>query len=203
MSRFISEELNQAIEQMGDDPIRILRALILAADEDFEIDDESIDKIIDKSWAILDVSFDEISAEMDKLLVCKNPEKGLQLLADTEILRYILPELWLQIEYDQDSPHHSLNLWDHTKKVVSLSSDDLIMRWVALLHDIGKPFVRKKNSEGFSSYFMHNKVGAEMARGIACRLKWPSDRTEKVLILIDEHMDDDSPLRQADNCAKL
>jgi HD superfamily phosphodiesterase len=72
-----------------------------------------------------------------------------------------------------------------------------------LLHDIGKPFAKKKNKKGYSSYYMHDKIGAELAKGIAFRLKWSKSRTDNVFQLIGSHMDDDSPLREADNSAKL
>ena len=185
-----------------DDPISMLRAVSAAVDLNGDLDKNTIKEITEKSWSICGADAEEISAELDRLLISENPEKGLQLLADTELLRYVIPELWLQIGYDQDSPYHSLTLWEHSKKVVRLSPCDPETRWASLLHDIGKPFAKKKNSKGYSSFFMHDKIGAKMARGIACRLKWPSDKTEKVISLIGGHMNNDSPLRQADNCAK-
>ena len=185
-----------------DDPISMLIAVCAAANLGDDLDRKTIKEITEKSWNICGAASEEISAELDRLLIGGNPEEGLQLLADTELLRYIIPELWLQIGYDQDSPYHSLTLWEHTKRVVGLSLCEPETRWASLLHDIGKPFAKKKNSKGHSSFFMHDKIGAEMARGIAFRLGWTPGRTERVLYLIGTHMDDDSPLRQADNCAK-
>ena len=199
----IIRAVGDAEERIKEDPLRMLRAARFVSELGFDLDDTLAEAIKKKARSIFTVSKERWTSEMDKLLTGAHPEEGLQVMADTEILRYVFPELWLQIGFDQDSPYHGLTLWEHTKKVVSLSQNDIETRWAALLHDIGKPYVKKKNSKGYSSYSMHDKVGAEMVRGIAYRLKWSKKREEDVVRLILGHMDDASPLRECDNRAKI
>ena len=198
----IIRAVGSAEERIKEDPLRMLRAARFVSELDFDLDDPLTDAIKKRARSIFTVSKERWTSELDKLLTGDNPEKGLQVLADTGLLRYIFPELWLQIGFDQDSPYHSLTLWEHTKKVVSMSQNNIETRWASLLHDVGKPFVKNKNSKGYSSYTMHDKVGSEMACGIAYRLKWPKKREEIVTHLILTHMDDNSPLRETDNRAK-
>jgi tRNA nucleotidyltransferase (CCA-adding enzyme) len=194
--------VGNAEERIKEDPLRMLRAARFVSELGFDIDDVLFEAIKKKAKSIFLISKERWTAELDKLLTGENPGKGLQILADTELLRYIFPELWLQIGFDQDSPYHNLTLWEHTKKVVNMSQNNTETRWASLLHDIGKPFVKKKNSKGYSSYSMHDKVGAEMVHGIAYRMKWSKKREENVAQLILTHMNDDSPLRETDNRAK-
>ena len=189
-------------ERITEDPLRMLRVARFATELGFWPEEELVSKIRKNASLIYTVSKERWTLEMDKLLTGKYPAFGLSVLEDTELLRYIIPELWLQVGFDQDTPHHHLTLWEHTKKVVSLSPEDPEIRWGALLHDVGKPYAKKKNYKGNSSYYMHAKIGAELARGIAYRLKWSAARTEKVCMLILEHMNDGNPIRDADNHAK-
>jgi len=198
----IINSVDDAEERIIEDPLRMLRAARFVSELDFDIDKKLSNKIKKNAEKIYSVSKERWTSELEKLLIGKNPGKGLQVLADTELLRYILPELWLQIDFDQNTPYHRLTLWEHTKKVVSLSQNEIEMRWAALLHDVGKPFAKKKNVRGYSSYYLHNKIGAEIARDIACRLKLPKARIENIVHLVDTHMEDGNPLRKADNGAK-
>ena len=145
---------------------------------------------------------DDVNSEIDNILISENPEDGLQDLVDTGRMREILPELWMQVGFDQGTPHHKLELWEHTKKVVGLVPNSLEIRWAALLHDIGKPAAKFKNSKGHYSYKGHAVISAEMVREIAVRFGWKEEQTEQIIKLVLEHMSDNSPLRKADNLAK-
>ena len=189
-------------EYIRNDPLTMLRAARGVAETGIDLDSGLKNAILKNAGLIYSAGKESWTSEIDKLLAGRDPAKGLQALADTELLRYMLPELWLQVGFDQDSPYHDLTLWEHTKRVVELSPADALMRWAALLHDVGKPFAKKKNSKGRSSYFNHDIIGAEIARDIAFRLGWTTERAEETLSLIERHMKDDSPLRVADNGAK-
>jgi HD-GYP domain-containing protein (c-di-GMP phosphodiesterase class II) len=84
---------------------------------------------------------------------------------------------------------------------VSLSPYDITLRWAALLHDVGKPYVRTKNSRGYSNYVYHDVVGSELVGKIGPYLKWPKARVQAVSQLVRHHLEDDSPLRDADAAA--
>ena len=147
-------------------------------------------------------SVDNLRDRLDGILVSDCPADGLQELVDSGVLREVLPEVWAQVGFDQDTPHHALELWEHTKKVVGLAPPEIDIRWAALLHDIGKPQARRKNSKGRSSYPQHAAIGVEMLPGIAARFGWDAARAERVRGLVAGHMSERSPLRVADNLAK-
>lgn len=189
-------------ERFKEDPLRMLRAARFASQLNFEID--QLTESMAKKWAykILFVSRERWVQEMDKLLVTEKPSAGLDFLARTRLLNYMIPELSIQVGYDQDSPYHELTLWEHTKSTVDLAPNDVNMRWAALLHDVGKPYVRTKNNKGYSNYIHHDIVGAELALKIGRYLKWSNERIETVSETIRYHLQENSPIRKADNASK-
>lgn len=188
-------------ERFGEDPLRMLRVARFAAQLNFGIDRATTNRARKRSQHILEVSKERWVQELDKLLLGDHPEIGLQFLARTRLLNYILPELALQVGWDQDSPYHTLPLWQHSVKTVQLSPLDITIRWAALLHDVGKPFVRTKNKRGYSNYVYHEQVGAEIAEKIGKYLHWSNERTADVRSLVLHHLENDSPLLQADGAA--
>lgn len=184
-----------------EDPLRILRAARLAAQLGFVIDGETLGAMKKAAHRILEVSKERWVSELDKLLMSSGTELGLRYLMDTELFSYIIPELSLQKNYDQNSEYHSRDLWEHTLIVVSNVPFDHCLRWAALLHDIAKPFVRKDRNDR-SSYAKHDLLGAEIVVRIGRYLKWSNKRTEDVRMLVREHMNDESPLRVADKMAR-
>lgn len=184
-----------------EDPLRMLRAARFASQLNFRIDDETKLRAHKRARHILEVSQERWVQELDKLLVSEHPERGLHFLADTRLLNYLLPELAIQVGWDQDSPYHELSLWDHTVKTVCLAPNDVEIRWAALLHDIGKPYVRTKNRRGYSNYVDHELVGAELVEKIGRYLRWSNHRTQTVHDLVRYHLQPDSPLLAADGAA--
>lgn len=189
-------------ERIKEDPLRMLRAARFAAQLDFDVDPNFIGTMRKHSQKILMVSRERWVQEMDKLLTSDNPQRGLKVLADSYLLKFMLPELWLQVGYDQDSPYHALTLWEHTVSTVCKSPNETDLRWAALLHDVGKPYTRIANRSGYSNYIMHDIVGATIVEGIALRLKWSNQRRETVVNIVSNHMSDASPIRLADNASK-
>lgn len=188
-------------DRFKEDPLRLLRVARFAAQLGFEIDPflESIAKKM--AYKILEISKERWVMEMDKLLMTDTPSIGLDFMARTNLLNYMIPELSLQVEYDQNSPYHTFTLWEHTKKVVDCITKDIDLRWAALLHDIAKPFVRHDRPDR-SNYINHEILGADMVDGIALKLKWSNDRRKVVKELVLDHLKDSSPLKEADSKSK-
>ena len=88
-------------------------------------------------------------------------------------------------------------------KTVSLTPNDLILRYAALLHDVGKPYVKTKNQRGYSNYVDHELVGAELALKIGTYLHWPKERITKATEIILHHLEPDSPLHEADTGSQV
>jgi putative nucleotidyltransferase with HDIG domain len=180
----------------------MLRAARFASQLEFEIDqlaESTAGKCANK---ILEVSRERWVAEMDKLLVTDKPSIGLDFLARTRLLNFMIPQLAVQVGYDQNSHYHDLTLWDHTLATVDTAPNDVDLRWAALLHDVGKPAMRTENKAGHSNYIMHDLLGAEIAKAIGLYLKWSNARIGKVSSTIFNHLREDSPIRAADNMSK-
>ena len=195
--------VGNATVRIKEDPLRMLRAARFASQLGFEVDTNLIGKMRRHAHMIYRVSKERWVAEIDKILMSDDPTTGLRVLADSFLLKFVLPELWLQVGYDQDSPYHELTLWEHTLSTVKISPRDNDMRWSALLHDVGKPFTAVKNNRGYTNYIMHDTVGAEIVLGIAKRLKWSNERSETVFETVKNHMRAESPIRDADNASKV
>lgn len=196
--------VNKPYDRYHEDPLRMLRAARFAAQLGFAVDTDSEKHAAKKAELIMTVSKERWVGELDKLLVTADPIPGLEFLAMTRLLHFILPELAVQIGYNQHSPYHRLDLWQHTLKTVRLCSPELSIRWAALLHDVGKPFVEVRNRHGYSNYAFHDIVGAELVLKIGHYLKWSKDRTAQIAHLVRDHIhDDNSPLGKADADARF
>jgi tRNA nucleotidyltransferase (CCA-adding enzyme) len=195
--------VNKAYDRYNEDPLRMLRTARFAAQLGFTIDKEAEEQATKKAHKILEISQERWVQEIDKLLVSDNVAAGLQFLAQTRLLHFMLPELAIQVDYDQDSPYHQLDLWEHTVKTVRLTHNGLALRWAALFLDIGKPYVRLKNKHGYSNYTDHELVGAELVTKIGRYLRWSNARTETIHDLVYHHLDAGSPLEKADSDARF
>ena len=162
-------------DRYKEDPLRMLRAARFASQLGFTVESNTEGQAMRMCHRILMVSRERWMIELNKLL----------------------PELALQIGYDQNSPYHALPLWDHTLAVVDATPADLDLRWTALLHDIGKPFVRTEKPDR-SNYIKHDLPGADLVTRLALYLKWSNDRRESVTALVLNHMQASSPLRPYD-----
>ena len=188
-------------ERFREDPLRMLRAARFASQLDFSVEPATIRAMERYAHRILHVARERWMAELDKLLVGDNVVYALELLAATGLIRFMLPELQLQVDYDQNSPYHDRTLWEHTTAVVAATPRDVELRWGALLHDVAKPFVRLEKPDR-STYVKHDLLGAEVVERMALYLKWSKARREAVKELVRDHLLETSPLREADAAGK-
>lgn len=189
-----------------EDPLRILRAVRFATTFDFQIEEKTANRINKMSYLLLSISKERWIQEIDKILVNDNVSKGLESLFYHKIFTYILPELQLQLNYNQNSKYHDFTLAEHTIKVVreaQKAGEPIEVLWACLLHDIAKPFIRTNNKNGYSNYINHEILGAEMAEKTAKYFNWSNKRKETVKTLVFNHLKDDSLLRKYDNMGKI
>lgn len=186
-----------------EDPLRMLRAIRFSSQLGFDIEEKTFSSIKKNAHKILEVSKERWVQELDKTLTGDNLEKAIYALYETDLVKFILPEMRIQYGYDQNSDYHQLTLLEHSVNTASLVEPEVTVRWAAFLHDIGKPFVKTDNSRGSSNYVFHDVIGAELVYGIGKRLKWSNERIQSVQDLIRNHLEDESPLRKADNASKL
>jgi len=188
-------------KRFKEDPLRMLRAVRFAIKYNFTIAEKTFDMIKRLRVELLKVSAERWTMEMDKILSIEKPD--LKILGKSDLLNIMIPELSYQIGFDQNSRYHDLTLWEHTMEVVQATPfDDLNLRWAALLHDLGKPFVKTENKKGHYNYMGHEVMSAYLVKQIGQRLKWTGERTKAVSELAEHHLRDYCKLREYDNVGK-
>jgi putative nucleotidyltransferase with HDIG domain len=174
--------------RFGEDALRMVRAVRLAATLGFAIEPATLAAVETRSELVRHLSGERVAAELEKLLAAPLPSHGLLPLEATGLLHWISPELAEQRGIPQNKIEGE-DLWDHTVRTVDAArSDRLVVRLAALLHDIGKPatFVDGR-------FHGHESTGARLADEFLRRLRFPRSTTERVVHLVSQHMFDYAP----------
>ncbi len=189
--RLIKTPLEPGIT-FSDDPLRMMRAIRFASQLNFKIEAGTFQAIGDYKERLPIVSTERIMDEFNKIMLSPEPSKGILLLDQSGLLELFFPELTALKGVEavngikhKDNFYHTLTVLD----TLSLYSDDLWLRWAALLHDIAKPVTKKfVHGQGWT-FYGHNHVGERMVAKIFNRLKLPQNEKMKyVQKLVNLHM---------------
>lgn len=166
----------------SDDPLRMLRAIRFATQLQFEIDPEALAAITRQKERISIISQERITTELQKIMATPKPSIGYQLLFDTGLLQLIFPALYAMhgIEYKNGKGHK--DNFDHTLKVldnVAERSEDIWLRWVAVLHDIAKPLTKRYVEGQGWTFHGHEALGARFVPKFFRRMKLPMGQEMK------------------------
>ncbi|MGS4347448.1 CCA tRNA nucleotidyltransferase [Myroides odoratus] len=166
----------------SDDPLRMMRAIRFATQLDFTIEEASLASITHNCKRLEIISGERIVDELNKILLADQPSKGFLLLYKTGLLHLILPELIALNQVEEIEGHTHKNNFYHTLEVVdniARNTDDLWLRWAALLHDIGKaPTKRFSKKQGWT-FHGHEFLGGKMVKNIFTRLHMPLNQKMK------------------------
>jgi len=186
-------------QSFSDDPLRMMRAARFAAQLGFGIEPTTFAALCEMGARLEIVSAERIQTEFNKLMLSDNPAKGLEVLVDSELANYFLPELpALQLEIDEHHRHkdvyrHSLQVLNQaieqeTDATGPVPYPDLVLRIAAILHDAGKPATRRFEKGGGVSFHGHDVVGARIVRKRMKALKYDKATTNDVCRLIELHL---------------
>ena len=180
------------VQTFIDDPLRMMRTIRFAAQLDFTVDPIALSSITENAARIDIISQERITDELNKIILCQKPSVGFLLLYQTKLLHRILPQLvdlagaeYIDGKGHKDNFHHTLQVLDN----ICVDTDNLYLRWAAILHDIAKPATKKFEAGKGWTFHGHEWLGAKMVPSIFKRLKLPlSEPMKYVQKLVQLHL---------------
>lgn len=175
-----------------DDPLRMLRAARFVSQLGFGVADRVREAIVAMAPELGRITVERVAVELDKMLLGSDPVAGIDLMVQTGLGEVVLPEVGgMQMAIDEHHQHkdvyqHSLTV---LRQAIALEDEpDLVLRWAALVHDIGKPATRRHESDGGVSFHHHEVVGAKLVRKRMRSLKYSKQMIDDVSQLVYLHL---------------
>lgn len=171
--------------RFNEDALRILRALRFASALDFEIEEKTAQSLLKNRALLGNISEERIAKELLKLVCGKGAKRILTDFAP--VLFEILPELQPIYKNSHDNPHHCYDIYEHTLIAVESIDPEPTLRFAMLLHDCGKPAVKKFDENGVAHFYGHQRISAEISAQILARLKVSNKFRDEILFLVSNH----------------
>lgn len=194
IDRRIVRTIGEPQERFAEDHLRMLRAVRFAANLGFAVEPGTYEAIQKGAPAVTRISSERVRDEVTKILTGCDARRGMELLASTGLLSFILPEAEALRGVEQPAAFHPEgDVWEHTLKMLHILSSeqgghaDPRLAWAALLHDVGKPETQSEDERGIH-FYRHSGKGRSIAAAIMQRLRFSNDDIETVTSLINHHM---------------
>ncbi len=177
----------------GDDPLRMLRAARFVSQLGFDVAPRVRDAMSAMAGQLERITAERVAAELDKMILGANPAAGIDVMVDSGLGDVVLPEIGA-MRMAIDEHHQHKDVYQHSltvlRQAIGLEEGgaDLVLRWAALLHDIGKPSTRRHESDGGVSFHHHEVVGAKMTRKRMRALKYSKQMVDDVSQLVYLHL---------------
>lgn len=188
--------------RFDEDALRMLRAVRFSAQLGFEIEKQTAAAIKASAENLKKISAERIQMELTALLISDNPGR-IKTAQELGITKAILPEYDAIVNVSQNTPNHIYTVDEHTIKSMEYIEPDAVLRLTMLMHDFGKPAVKRTLENGRDIFYRHPEVSVVLAKEILKRLKFDKNTTQKVLRLIKWHglkyADDYASVRRALN----
>lgn len=179
-------------DRFGEDHLRMLRAIRLAAQLGFEIEPATFAAVQRLAEKIRVVSAERVRDELIKLFTPPHAARGLALLQESGLMAHVLPELVSTLNCEQSADFHPEGtVWNHIRLMLDQLPDPLpdeLLPWAVLLHDIAKPRTASRAADGIIHFYTHERVGAVMAEEILQRLRFPRQQTDALVATVLHHM---------------
>ncbi len=169
-----------------EDPLRMLRAVRFATKYNWDLPMFMLKSMRRNAEKLNNISKERVRDELNKMLLTKNPASAIRIMKATKLLQHVLPELQQMVNMKQGK-HHKWDGFKHSLAVLNSVPPKLTKRLGALLHDIGKP-ATKEVIDNEIHFYTHEKVGADIAKDIMTRLKYPKKIIEPVTTAVRHHM---------------
>lgn len=178
--------VGESEKRFKEDALRMLRAVRFSAALSFDISPETEKAIKKCSMLIKRVSTERIFEELNKILLSDNPDY-IRTLHNLGLLQYIIPQLDICFYEEQRNKYHIYNVGEHIMQTVKNTPCNLILRWAALLHDVGKPCCSSVDSLGIIHFYGHHRESCRIATDVLYRLHMDKDSIRSISILIENH----------------
>ncbi len=185
----IMRAVGDSEKRFAEDALRMFRAVRLATELGFSIEDQTKKAIKELVGTIAFVAKERIRDEFVKLVLSAHPKDGIELLREVGLLSHIFPELEEGVGIEQRGPH-KYDVWEHNLRAVDYAAKEkysLRVRLAALFHDVAKPRTRVRRDEIWT-FYGHDVVGAKMTYEILLRLRFPERETEVIANLVRRHL---------------
>jgi len=183
----ILRAVGDARERFMEDPLRILRMIRFGSAQGRQIDHETVNAARSSVSALARVSVERIRKELDQILLCPCPAAALYTILEIEALEFTIPELSISVGFEQNR-YHVHDVFDHTMSVLDRTPPDLILRWAAIFHDIGKPHTLSTGPDGERHFYSHEVVSTRLGVERMKLLKFSNDDAKKISSIVRHHM---------------